>query len=196
MQNPVLNSAALAACGSLCTVGAIALVVYGSATKRWFTVKATIVRRELTAITIDDRSLKYKLIKRESAYIKNIFYDYSVGKKSFRGRSIYVYGFSPFGGGRTKKFLEERGGCEEGREIQIFVDSRHPDRAVIVNGIPFEMVATLLLIGFVSVTFLAFPTAFMTEHVDAAVNGFLVGIVLGCLMFSFLFIKSRSEERT
>lgn len=195
MHNAIFNSAVLAACGALCIVGAFAFVIYGSFTKHWHAVKAKVVKRELTAIVVDDRSLKYELRRRESVYIKNIFYEYSIDNKNFRGRSIYVFGFNPFGGNKTKKFLAEKGGYQEGEEIQIYVDQHHPNRAVIVNGIPFGMVITSLLIGGVSVTFLMLPTALLTEHVDAAISGLFIGFILGCVLFFTLFIKSRSIRR-
>lgn len=192
MHNPVFNSTVLAACGALCMTGAFALVIYGTITKRWHAVKANVAKRELNAITVDDRSLKYELRRRESVYIKNIFYDYFIDGRSFRGRSIYVFGFRPFGGSRTTRFLEEHGGCQEGSEIQIYVDLRHPKRAVMMNGVPVEMVSAFLLIGAVSLGFLALPTVFFAEHIEASLYGLLIGFAVGCGMFTLLFIRSVS----
>jgi hypothetical protein len=193
MMHTQLAILIISAIESLCIVATLSFIIYGYSTDRWNFIKAIVIKCEISKITIDDRSISYKLIKKQKSYIKKLIYEYVIDGARYRGMNIYVFGFSPVGGNVTDKFVDEHEGLKEGQEIKIYVNQNDSRQAVIEKGIPRSMVLISTCISVACFISIYLFSNFISKYRGIILAGSIIGIVLGILLFLILFYKGKSE---
>lgn len=176
----------------LCIVAAVAFTLYGYSTTKWNLIKAEVVKYELSKITIDDRSLSNKLVRKQKSYIKNLIYEYAIEGIQYKGRNIYVFGFSPVGGSVTDKFIKRHGGLNEGQSLKIYVNQNDHRQAVVEKGIPTSMVLISISISAVCFFSTYVFSNFLSKYKEIYSSGSIIGVILGALLFIILYYKGKS----